>query len=113
MCRPVVRVFHDISKFYSNADQAFHWRDGSCRQALKQKSLGQAIMVSDFVEEVGGFLECDGEKARLLLEHQTDGYFTNDMLLKQVEQAINIFDEKYPKAHWATGTSTNTTSEMR
>ena len=55
-------------------------------------------MVSDFVEEVGGFLECDGEKARLLLEHQTDGHFTNDMLLEQVEQAINIFDEKYPEA---------------
>lgn len=52
--------------------------------ALKQKSLGQAIMVSDFVEEVGGLLEFEEEKACLLLEHQTKGYFTNDMLIAQV-----------------------------
>ena len=42
-----------------------HWTDGTV-QALKQKSLGQAIMVSDFVEEVGGFLAHDGDKAHLL-----------------------------------------------
>ncbi len=52
LCHPVIRVFHDESTFYSNADQSFHWTDGS-RQALKQKSLGQAIMVSDFLDEVG------------------------------------------------------------
>ena len=46
--RPVIRVFHDESTFYANADQSFHWTDGS-KQALKQKSLGQAIMVSDFL----------------------------------------------------------------
>ena len=47
--RPVIRVYHDESTFYCYADQAFHWTDGS-KQALKQKSLGHAIMVSDFVE---------------------------------------------------------------
>ena len=39
-----------------------------------------------------------GTEAHLLLAHQTDGYFTNDMLLKQVERVINIFDEKHPEA---------------
>ena len=96
-CRPVIRVFHDESTFHANADQTFHWTDGS-RQALKQKSLGQAIMVSDFVEEVGGLLEFEGEKACLLLEHQTQGYFTNDMLIVQVHKAIDIFEDKYPTA---------------
>ena len=96
-CRPVIQVFHDESTFYANADQSFHWTDGS-KQALKQKSLGQAIMVSDFVEEVGGFLEYQGDKARLLLEHQVDGYFTNDMLLTQVRKSITIFERKYPAA---------------
>ncbi len=57
---------------------------------LKQKSLGQAIMVSDFVEEVGGMHECDGVKATLYLEHQSDGYFTNDHLITQVQHDINI-----------------------
>jgi len=69
-CRPVIRVFHDEPTFYANTDQSFHWTDGS-KQVLKQKSLGQAIMVYDFVEEVGGMLEFEGEKATLLLEHHT------------------------------------------
>ncbi len=47
---PIIRIFHDESTFYSNADQSFHWADDKL-QALKQKSLGQAIMVSDFIEE--------------------------------------------------------------
>ena len=94
---PVIRVFHDESTFHANADQSFHWTDGS-NQALKQKSLGQAIMVSDFLDEVNGLLEHDGEKARLLLEHQSEGYFTSDMLVEQVHKAITIFERKYPMA---------------
>ena len=53
---PIIRVFHDESTFHANADQSFHWSDGS-NQALKQKSLGQAVMVSDFIDEVDGYLK--------------------------------------------------------
>ncbi|ORU94723.1 MAG: hypothetical protein A6F71_09525 [Cycloclasticus sp. symbiont of Poecilosclerida sp. M] len=95
--RPIIRVFHDESTFYSNVDQSFHWSDGT-GQVLKQKSLGQAIMVSDLLEEVGGLLEFEGEQARLLLEHQSQGYFTNEMLIVQVHEAIDIFENKYPGA---------------
>ncbi len=77
---PVIHVYHDESTYYANADQAFFGNDGT-KHVLKQKSLGQAIMVSDFVEEVGGMHECDGVKATLYLEHQSDGYFTNDHLI--------------------------------
>ena len=94
---PVIRVFHDESTFYANADQAFHWTDDT-KQALKQKSLGQAVMVSDFVDEVSGFLEHGNEKARLLQEHQSDGYFTNVMFIEQVHKATTIFERKYPMA---------------
>ncbi len=62
--RPVIRVFHDESTFYANADQSSHWTDGT-KQVLKQKSLGQAIMVSDFVEEVGGMLESNNERCTI------------------------------------------------
>ena len=96
-CRPIIRIFHDESTFYSNADQSFHWSDG-VRPALKQKSLGQALMVSDFIEEVDGFLQCDEEHARVYLEHQSDGYFNNDMFIAQVKKAIDIFEKKYPTA---------------
>ena len=92
---PIIRVFHDESTFYSNADQSFHWSDGT-NQALKQKSLGQAIMVSDFIDEVSGYLRFRGEEARLYLEHQTDGYFTNQLFLQQVGKTVDIFEEKYP-----------------
>ena len=34
--RPIIRVFHDESTFYSNANQSFHWADDHV-QALKQK----------------------------------------------------------------------------
>ena len=95
--RPVIRIFHDESTFYSNADQSFHWTDGS-RQVLKQKSLGQAIMVSDFIDEVDGFLRCGDVEARLYLEHKTEGYFTNTMFIEQVQKAIDVFEQKYTGA---------------
>ena len=56
LCRTIIRVFHDESTFYANADQSFFWGDGS-KQALKQKSLGQSLMISDFVDEVSGLLQ--------------------------------------------------------
>ena len=87
----------DELTFYANADQSFYWSDGST-QVLKQKSLGQAIMVSDFLEEVNGFLDFDGERARLMLETQTEGYFTNEMLITQLCKAVTLFEKKYPAA---------------
>ena len=60
---------------------------------MKQKSLGQSIMVSDFLDEVDSFLQFDGEKARLLLETQTDGYFTNEMFIAQVHKAVTLFEK--------------------
>ena len=89
LCHPVIRVFHNESTFYSNAEQAFHWTDGS-KQALKQEV---ANMVSD---SLGGFLEYNGEKEHLLLEHQTDGSFKDDMLLTQVDKTITTLEKKYP-----------------
>ena len=86
------------SMFYANADQSKHWDDGTMN-ILKQKSLGQAIMVSDFIEENGSdYLRHNNKEAHLLLETSTDGYFNNDMLIKQVDEAIQIFEQKYPSA---------------
>ena len=54
-------------------------------------------MVSNFIEEVSGFLQHQGNKARLLLEHlsEGEGYFTNNMLVKQIDRANDIFETKY------------------
>ena len=84
---PIIRIFHDESTFHANADQSYHWSDGS-NNALKQKSLGQAVMVSDFIDEVNGYLEFEGEEARLYLEHHSERYFTNDLFVDQVMKAL-------------------------
>ena len=96
--KPIVIVHHDESMFYANADQSSYWGDDTI-QALKQKSLGQAIIVSDFLEEsTNDYLKHDGDQTRLLLETQSDGYFNNDKLLEQVDGAINIFEKKFPNS---------------
>ena len=43
-------LIFDESTFYANADPSYYWSDGSS-VILKQKSLGQSIMVSDLIEE--------------------------------------------------------------
>ena len=96
--KPLVQIHHDESTFYANADQGHYWADDHVA-ILKQKSLGQAIMVSDFVEEAtGDYLRHDGKEARLLLETQQDGYFDSEKFLAQVDNAVNIFEEKFPHA---------------
>ena len=47
---------------------------------------------------MNSFLEYEGEKARLMLETQTDGYFTNEKLVTQVHKAVTLFESKYPAA---------------
>jgi hypothetical protein len=64
------------------------------RDLPKQKSLGQAVMVSDFIDEVYGYLEFEDKEAHL--EHQSDGYFTNGLFVDQVMKPLDIFEEKYP-----------------
>ena len=95
--RPIIRLFRDESTFYANADQTFHWTDNRV-QALKQKSLGQAVMVSDFISEVDGYLRHGDKEAREYLEHQSDEYWKNTHVIKQVHKAIDIFEEKHPNA---------------
>ena len=93
--KALIRVVHDESTYYANSDQTFFWADDETN-VLRKKSLGAAIMVSDFVDEVGGFI-CDGEEsARLLLETNKDGYFNNEFLIKQVEKTIDIFERIHP-----------------
>ena len=41
-----------------------------------ESHLGQAIMVSDYIDELGGFLTMDKFKAREYVKHSREGYFT-------------------------------------
>ena len=95
--RPFIRVVHDECTYYANSDQTYFWGDDETN-VLRQKSLGSSIMVSDFIDEVSGFVRDQQGEARLLLETQRQGYFTNDMLLQQVEQTVDIFERIHPQA---------------
>ena len=93
--KAMIRVVHNESTFYSNANQTQLWSDGYV-PALRQKSLGSSIMVSDFIVEGYGYLKDDNSEARLLLETQKDGYSNSEMFLAQVETAIDTFSRRFP-----------------
>ena len=95
--RPIIRVVHDESTYYANCDQTYFWGDDETN-VIKQKSLGSSLMVSDFVDETIGFLRDDSSEARVILETSKDGYFNNDMLLKQVKKTVDIFEKVHPEA---------------
>ena len=94
----IIIVNHDESTFYANADQSRYWGD-DYNTVLKQKSLGQSIMISDFIEEATGDFHCHhDEKDRKLVETQHDGYFNSEQFLEQVDTAIDIFEAKFPNS---------------
>ena len=95
--KPLIRVTHDECTYYANCDQSYFWADDHTN-VLRQKSLGASIMVSDFIDEVIGFLRDESDEARVLLETSRDGYFTNDNLLQRVEKAVDIFERVHPDA---------------
>ena len=90
--RPLIRVVHDESTFYANSDQSFFWGDDQTN-VLRQKSLGASIMVSDFIDEIAGYVRDNQEQARLLMETSREGYFTNDHRMDQVSKTVAILKD--------------------
>lgn len=80
---------------------------------MKPKSKGSVIMVSDFIDEINGYLCLTQEEyikaqevdkaiqteARSLLEYgeAREGYCTCDKCLEQMKIAIKIAEFNYPK----------------
>ena len=52
----VVFIYHDETTFAATDALSMGWHDPEGSRQLRPKSKGRAIMVSDFVEEYGGFL---------------------------------------------------------
>ena len=105
-CDNVVRVYHDESTFHANADETWSWTmEGG--MPIRPKTLGSAIMVSDFITE-DGWLQLTAEEqqgnpncpesSRVLLElgANKDGYFNSEMLIAQTKKALQVFEAKYP-----------------
>jgi len=80
--------------------------------ALRPKSQGRGLMVSDFIDEHSGFLCLSSEEKQVAklsqpnLPHtarvvfrfgaQGDGYWNSDHFIAQVEKAMQIAEFKYP-----------------
>ena len=109
--KKLILIYHDESTFHSNDGQGWLWAEEG-KQPIRPKGQGRGIMVSDFIEEYGGFLaltDQEYEEARLhysdlwkssrfLLKYGSgsEGYWNSEKFLIQVKQALNIAEIKYP-----------------
>lgn len=107
----LVLIYHDESSFHANESQSWQWAEED-KLALRPKSQGRGLMVSDFIDEHSGFLCLSSEEhelaklsqpnlpqtARILFKFgaQGDGYWNNEHFISQVETAIKIAEFKYP-----------------
>ena len=110
----LVKIFHDESIFQSHEDQSTMWAM-SDQTSIKPKGKGAGIMVSDFIEEFGGFLSLTDDDvqslgnptdlpnspcaARVLLEYgqNREGYWKSEKFMEQVKKAVSIAEAKYPQ----------------
>lgn len=108
-----VLIFHDESTFNANDDQTTQWGKKG-EGMLRPKSKGSGIMVSDFVDQINGYLALTDDefeeanakdltitqKARQTLEYgeSREGYWSCDKFMLQIEVAVKIANIKYPKS---------------
>ena len=109
----LVLIYHDESSFHANDGQSWQWSEED-RMIIRPKGQGRGLMISDFIEEHGGYLHLAPEeheiatlsspdlpaKARVIFKFgaQGDGYWNNELFIKQVKTAMKIAEFKYPKA---------------
>ena len=112
--KDLVIIYHNESIFNTNEGQTWMWGEEE-RPAILPKTKGSGIMVSDFVEEYGGYLQLSPEEfehaqrrypditpaARCLLEYGADKeeYWTGDRFMEQIANAADIASFKYGHSH--------------
>ena len=91
----LVLIYHDESVFHANDAQLWQWAEED-KITIRPKSQGRGLMISDFIEEHGGYLQLTTEehevaklsepnlplKARVVFKFgsQGDGYWNNELL---------------------------------
>ena len=97
-CRTVL-WHHDESTFYANDWHKIHWVHNSESAMPYAKGEGVLLMVADFVSADYGWLcSPDGsQQARVLFKagKAWDGYFTNQDILLQAQNAMDILQSEY------------------
>ena len=95
--RPIIQVAHDESSFHANVLQSNYWSDATVHP-LTQEFLGASIIVLDFITKETGFLRDDVSEARVFPETSQEGDWNNELLMVQVQKAVDIFECKNPNA---------------
>ncbi|KAG2158774.1 uncharacterized protein EDB93DRAFT_1064563, partial [Suillus bovinus] len=91
---PLVKVTQDESTFTMHDRRQMKWDHKDTKQP-ETKGEGPSLMVSGMLTEEWGELRHGNSESQVLFKpgKNRDGYFTNDDLVKQVDNAIDIFEE--------------------
>ncbi|KAJ3739722.1 hypothetical protein DFH05DRAFT_1406735 [Lentinula detonsa] len=96
-CR-LILITHDESTFYLNDQRKTHWIHESQKNEPQPKGDGASVMISDFLTSEWGLLKSrDGTReARVVFKagKNRDGYFDNSDILRQVDLAIDLFEDQ-------------------
>jgi len=99
--RRVVTWFHDESVFYAHDRRRKSWYHKDAPAKPYAKGEGASLMVADYVSQDFGWLASpDGKRsARRLFKpgKNWDGYFTNEDVREQANEAMDILLEYYPQ----------------
>ena len=110
--KQLVLIYYDESSFHANEGQSWQWAEED-KLIICAKSQGQGLMVSNFINEHGGYLSLSPEeheiakvnkpdipnKAKVVFKFgaQGNGYWNNKLFMAQVKTAMSIAEFKYPK----------------
>ena len=97
----VVAWFHDESIFYANDRRKKGWFHKDAGAKPYAKGEGASLMIADFVSADFGWLASPDAKqsARRIFKpgKNRDGYFSNEDIIEQANDAIDILKEHYPE----------------
>ena len=109
--KKIVVIFHDESIFHINEGQTWAWGTED-RPYIQPKTKGAGVMVSDFIEQHGGYLRLSDQEhdlakmndsnfpktSRVFMEYggQREGYWTSEKFMNNVKDAAVIAKFKYP-----------------
>ena len=99
--RPVVAWFHDESIFYAHDRRKKGWYHKDAPAKPYAKGEGASLMIADFISaDFGWLLSKDGKRsARRVMKPRKnkDSYFTNEDIIAQAQEAMDILTQDYPK----------------
>ena len=93
--KEVVLVTHDEMIVHANDATKYFWQEHSSTKSIRPKSNGSSLMVSGFSCVCHGFH--GGTTSHIMKPGKNrDGYWTNAMLVEQLEKVIPIFQAAHP-----------------